>query len=869
MLISGRGKHQVAGREFTLSKLATVVIGITASMVCTSLYARENNELADMPASNGKPSSETAVEYNASFIRGVDIDLSRFSQGNPVDPGTYPVLVRLNQASQGHYRVKFVAEKNGGNARACFTAAELQRIGIKPDNENLASKDSCFFIENFVKGGSTSYNSNDFELDIAVPQINLIKKPRGYVDPSLWNSGATSAFVDYNVNYYNSTRGGGRRYNSDNTYLGWLAGVNVGSWRIRKRSSMAWMNNTRSPGQNLYTYAETDIDALKSRLTLGDSTTRGIVFDGFSLRGMQLQSEDKMLPEGYRNFVPVLRGIAETNAKVKIIQRDRIIYETIVPPGEFEIDDIGAMGYGGNLQMVITEADGRERIQNIPFSAPPMLLHKGISQFGIAAGELRDNRLRKKPKVIQGIYQYGLSNIITPYTGFQVAEHYRAAAVGTAFNTLLGGISVDVTHAQSELKESKKSKGNSFSVAYSKYIAPTDTDLVLAAYRYSTRGYLTLPEASLERYGRQDTSEIMGHRVRNRLTLNLGQRLWDKARLNFSASLYDYWDDRPAAKQFAVTFMHPLRYFSYSITAQREFNRFEKAVNTVLLSVSIPLGRQMHSQPAFSSIYTSLVHDTTNSTAFNINASGSQGEQNELNYSVGTSAAKYRHGKSQETVSGNINYRTPIGNYSMTASADNHAARQFSLAASGSAVAHRGGITLGPQVGEAPFAIVEAKGAAGAKLLNGYGTQFDWNGYAIMPSLTPYRENSVSVSNFSESNNVDILESQHMVVPRAGSSLYVKMKTIVGAPVMLTIRDEKGTYLPISTRLFDKDGVEKSIVGQSGMAFLRGWNAAEENLYAKGNNDQNICYIPANKTLAGKLKANAQIVSQLEAICVH
>ena len=869
MLISGRKKQQIAGREFTLSRLAKVVIGITTGVVCTSLSARENHEIMDMPVSEGKPSSETPVEYNASFIRGVDIDISRFSQGNPVDPGSYPVLIRLNQKSRGNYMVKFVADKPGGNARPCFTTVELQRIGIKPDKDIPNSKVGCGYIENIVKGSSVSYNSNDFELDVFVPQINVIKQPRGYVDPSLWNSGVTSAFVDYNANYYNSTRGGGRRYTSDNTYLGWLAGINIGGWRIRKRSSTTWTDNDRLGSQNLYTYAETDIDTLKSLLTLGDSNTRGVVFDSFSLRGMQLHSEDKMLPEGYRSFVPTIRGIAETNARIKIIQRDRIIYETVVPPGAFEIDDVGAMGYGGNLQMVVTEADGRERIQNIPFSAPPMLLHTGISQYGLAAGELRDGRLRKKPKVVQGVYQYGLSNILTPYAGFQVASHYRSAAVGTAFNTLIGGISVDVTHAQSELKDNKKSKGNSFSVAYTKYIAPTNTDLVLAAYRYSTKGYLTLPEASLERYSDQNTSDLAGHRVRNRLSLNLGQRLWNNSRVTFSGSLYDYWDDRPATKQFAVTFMHPLKYFTYSITAQREFNRFEKAVNTFLLSVNIPLGRQMHSQPAFSSIYTSLVHDTTNSTAFQVNASGSQGEQNELNYSIGTSAAKYRHGQSQETVSGNINYRTPVGDYGLTASADNHASRQFSLSASGSAVAHRGGITFGPQIGEAPFAIVEAKGATGAKILNGYGTQFDWNGYAIMPSLTPYRENSISVNSFSESNNVDILESTHTVVPRAGSSLYVKMKTIVGAPVMLTIRNEKGEYLPISTRLFDEAGEEKSIVGQSGMAFLRGWNAAEENLYAKGNDDQNICYIPANKAIAGKLKANAQIVSQLEATCVH
>ncbi|WP_411026971.1 fimbria/pilus outer membrane usher protein, partial [Salmonella sp. s55044] len=109
------------------------------------------------------------------------------------------------------------------------------------------------------------------------------------------------------------------------------------------------------------------------------------LFDSYKIRGAQLESDERMLPESLRNYTPIVRGVADTNARVKITQRGQTIYETVVPPGAFEITDIGAMGYGGDLEMTITEADGRQRIQNIPFSAPPMLLHKSISRFAISA----------------------------------------------------------------------------------------------------------------------------------------------------------------------------------------------------------------------------------------------------------------------------------------------------------------------------------------------------------------------------------------------------------------------------------------------------------------------------------------------------
>ena len=46
------------------------------------------------------------------------------------------------------------------------------------------------------------------------------------------------------------------------------------------------------------------------------------------------------MPDSQRGYAPVVRGIAQTNARVRIEQNGSLIYETTVPPGEFAIDDI-------------------------------------------------------------------------------------------------------------------------------------------------------------------------------------------------------------------------------------------------------------------------------------------------------------------------------------------------------------------------------------------------------------------------------------------------------------------------------------------------------------------------------------------------
>ncbi|MGR2859001.1 fimbrial biogenesis outer membrane usher protein, partial [Erwinia sp. 1181_3] len=403
---------------------------------------------------------------------------------------------------------------------------------------------------------SVHYNAGDYELNITVPQINIIYRPRGYIDPSTWDAGVPAIFLDYNANMYRSYTGSKYGTRSNNIVytgnIGMQTGFNAKGWRFRKRLNLGMSSRGSSHTQNLFGFAQTDIIRLQSSLTIGDSNTRGDIFDSYNIRGIILQSDERMLPEGLRNYVPVLRGVAETNAKVTITQRGQTVYQTIVPPGPFELTDVGAMGYGGDLEMTVTEADGRVRSQSIPFSAPPMLLHQGVSLFSVNAGELREDKLRTKPKVMQGVYQYGVGNMYTLYGGGQFAQRFYSMALGNAFNTPIGGLSLDVTHAKSQLSENKNKTGNSFRVGFSRYLETTNTDLTLAAYKYSTAGYYTFREASLERYA-HSTNQESDYRAKQRLTLTIGQRLWNDAYLNFTGSMYQYWDNRPGTRQYSLT----------------------------------------------------------------------------------------------------------------------------------------------------------------------------------------------------------------------------------------------------------------------------------------------------------------------------
>lgn len=847
---------------------------IFAGMVCSVAVAQDGGE-AKIANDASEPMK---VDYNPMFIHGSEIDVSRFSEGNRIEPGIYSVFIIVNKNYRIKHDVIFKKTKENPNAQPYFTFQDLKYLGIKLNSENTLNlkadknqKDADFTLQSVIKDSSVHFNAGDYELNITVPQINIIYRPRGYIDPSTWDAGVPAIFLDYNANMYRSYTGSKYGTRSNNiTYtgnVGMQTGFNAKGWRFRKRLNLGMSSRGSSHTQNLFGFAQTDIIRLQSSLTIGDSNTRGDVFDSYDIRGIILQSDERMLPEGLRTYVPVLRGVAETNAKVTITQRGQTVYQTVVPPGPFELTDVGAMGYGGDLEMTVTEADGRVKSQSIPFSAPPMLLHQGVSLFSVNAGELRDDKLRTKPKVVQGVYQYGLGNMYTLYGGGQFAERFYSMALGNAFNTPIGGFSVDVTHAKSKLSENINKTGNSFRVGFSRYLETTNTDLTLAAYKYSTAGYYTFREASLERYAHSNNHES-DYRAKQRLTLTIGQRLWNDAYLNFTGSMYQYWDSRPGTRQYSLTYNKSEKYFSYSLTGMRTMNSNRRNENTYMLSFNIPLGRSISSQPVFNSIYTTLTHDEGGGSSLQVNANGSQGEMNELNYGIGTTTTKSHNQGVKETISGNAFYRSPVGNLGMTASADNKSTNQVSLSANGSIVGHQGGITAGPPLGDSPFAIIEAPGGKGAKILNGYGSKIDSNGYAIMPSLTAYRENTVSIDTRGLPATVDVLESESTVVPRAGSAILVNMKTIVGAPYILIVKRSDNSYLPIGTELFNEKGVSQGIIGQNGMAFIRGWDPTISTLNAKWDEGRSECRIlPNKKWIAPSDKGNNQIVT-MEVKCI-
>ncbi|RQR67024.1 fimbrial biogenesis outer membrane usher protein [Burkholderia sp. Bp9126] len=798
------------------------------------------------------------VQFDPGFLNNgtrQPIDITRFERGNFTQPGTYNVDLIVGQNWIGRYDIAFKAASGTPEAQPCFDEATLRRIGIdftKLPAETVAAvtvEGACRRIGQIVPEASASFDFSEQRLTLSIPQASLMRTARGYVSPDQWDSGVPVAMLGYNANVYRSKSKGAAA--DTQAYVGINGGVNVGNWHFRHNGSYSWSQRGGNRYQNVNTYVQRDLPSLASQLTLGEATTTGDIFDSSQFRGVRLATDDRMLPDSLRGYAPVVRGLANTNAKVTIRQNGVTLYETTVSPGPFEIGDLYPTGYGGDLQVTVTEADGSTHSFAVPYAAVPMSLRPGIQRYSFVTGTLRNQQDSSNPLFAQATYQRGLSNMLTGYGGITVAAGYAAAMIGGAFNTRVGAFGLDVTQASTSIPGVKRFNGTSLRFSYAKSVVPTGTDISIAAYRYSTNGYFNLNDAMSTRDAVRDGYPVDRiWRERNRASLTLNQRLGDKAgQLNISTLAANYWNRAGSDVSYSVGYSNSFRNVSYSLTASRQRNSGGEMSTLYYASVTIPLGR---TRPA--SLTTNLSHDTRGRTQVQSMLSGSLGADNNLSYGV---SANYANGQGSTDAGGNANV-TYRGRYAELGLAGGGSSdyQQGSLSLRGGVVAHPGGVTLSQPLSET-FGIVEAKGAEGARVTNASGVRIDQRGYAIVPYLTPYNRNTVEIDPIGTSMDVELKETSQQVAPRNGAVPFLTFRTHTGRSAVIQARKPDGTPLPFGAAVTDETGKELGVVGQASKVLARGLKDKGELTVKWGDDSGSLCRIRYDLPVKASARRNA------------
>lgn len=762
------------------------------------------------------------AEFNPVFLQHIPgentIDVKRFSHGQPVPAGEYYSDIWLNGEWKGRAVLRFQRSSGMDRTFLCLTPDLLSLLDLNEDalSRKVIKKSSdCTDMSSALPAARIRFEPAELRLNIDIPQALLISRPRGYISPAQWQAGVPAAFVNYNLNNYRYRVGGTRE---DRTYLGIRAGFNFPGFALRHRGN--WSGGRTGGYRSTETSLRHDVAALRGQLTVGDFSTGGELMENVSLRGVRLASDDRMLPGSLRGYAPVVHGIAGSNAKVTIRQNGNIIYETTVPAGPFTVSDLYPSGYGGDLTVIVTEANGQTRLFTVPFASVAQLVRPGYTRYQVSAGRYRyaDNSLDEI--VFQSTLQYGLVNDVTVNTGVTTAPHYIAALAGAAFNTPFGAIASDITFSGMKLNRNDHTKkGYSLHASYNVSMPSTDTSLTLAAYRYMSKDFYSLRDAMWANRvdypeDNQARSSIF-FRPRNQFQLSVNQNLGaGRGNLYLTGSTYSYWSRKGTRNEYQAGYSNVYRRLNYQMGYSRSFDTDNwRDDRRIYVNFSIPLGESPQS-PLLS---TTLNGSKGAGNSLQTSVSGVAGEDNQFSY--GLSASTMEKGGSGYSAS--TGYRSPYAYLTATAGNDTLSHRQTSFGISGAVVAHPFGVTLSNDLSDT-FAIIHAEGAGGATINNSPGNRLDSWGNGIVPSVTPYEKNAVSIDPDALPMNVELSATEQEIIPRANSATLVNFTTQSGEAMLFDIRMSDGSIPPVASEAFDAEGKSVGYVVQGGRLFARG-----------------------------------------------
>lgn len=838
-----------------INKFLCVFVFLTNIILCfsSSLLA---NELLD----DNQTLQEFIFDDNFLFGGYGGDYISRFNNTSSVLPGKYQVDIYVNGSFLNRKTIDFKLS----DAEKIFPCLDLNfwkesNVISEYINEVELINSECALPSAVVAGVTTQFDSEKLRLEITVPQAYLQRTPRGFVDSSSWDAGETAGFVNYNSNFYQTNS---RDTGSDMRafYTGLNSGVNLGLWRLRNQSSYHYSEADQSSQESfnsIRTYAIRALSDTQSELLLGDAYTRGSTFSSLGFTGVQLQTDNRMLPDSQRGYAPVVRGLANSTAKVVIKQNGISIYQTTVAAGPFIINDLYPTSYEGDLLVEVTEADGKLSNFTVPFSAVPGSLREGHSQYALSVGEV--DYIGSGDYFADLVYEYGLSNTLTFNSGGRIADDYLALSLGTVLGTEWGAFGLTTVHSSSrisnELGLDDWKNGWRLGLNYSHSFG-SGTSVSLAGYHYSTESYRELSDILGIRKALENDNffESETYKQRTEMTLSLNQSLDEFGFIYVSGSKRQYRDGRGDDDQLQLGYSIGLGSWNLGLTFSRQYMSqlpiqsgfvnypFDDTnggdvgrtkEDLVSLTLSIPLGSRQSNM-----LNTGYSHSSQGGHNYNIGSSGIV--SNDKTWTYGLNAAFQREDDSSKSISVNTQKRlsqaTLSGSYSI---ADSY--QQASAGISGAVVIHSGGATLSQNLTDT-FAIVEAEGAQGASITNHWGTEIDGKGYAIVPSLTPYRSNRITLDNGSMLSSTELLDTQQLIAPYAGAIVKMKFETRHGIAVVFMTQQANGGVIPIGAEVVDEDGLVLGMVGQAGMAYVRASKPSGQLTVNWGNKPDQQCH---------------------------
>ncbi|WP_283126050.1 fimbria/pilus outer membrane usher protein [Providencia stuartii] len=713
------------------------------------------------------------TNFDEEFLRsrGIDVAIAaQLAKAPAFLPGKQEIKIYINN----QFRVNTEVDINE-QGEPCINSKLLETIGLE-NRLLLSGENDCLDIRQLWKNGEIVQRPKKQELWFFVPESVVLIN---YNEKTNYTYGGNGAIVNYSTNYM-----GGSGSNNDMYYINTEAGINTGNWLLR--SYQIYNHLSESDFIHQYAYAQTTLEKQKKNLQIGQINLNNSVIGASRVIGLQLFPENQL--ETNHSSGAIVSGIAAESSMVEIYQSGRLIYNTAVPAGPFELSQFSLVNRTADLHVKLKGVNGSEQSFIVPsttFSNFSTHYNTGYS-FGI--GRYDEPHADNKPFIISLSKGWGISHHWGVQAGTVLSTDYYSLGLNNAIklspNTFLA-FNTDFSHDNNHASTGTLFSG-SLSYLLSEQVSIGANTLV------QSKNYHYLSDAT-----RKNENDI------NNRQKQLGSDInWATEIGTLSSSVgRTYTQDNKSQDYISFSWSQA---FSENITLntsyQRTYNIDNVYEDTVFLRLSIPLDRANIS---------SWVTHANNSNRWG--ARYNNYVDRDRNWGI---AYEYNDKQHYQSVSANLHTVTPYAQLGGNIRRDNEQQTSWGASLTGGVALVNEGILLSPYEIKETFGIAKAGDRRYVRIDTGAGpTWTNGNGYSVIPNLNAYQQNAIKVDPRSLSRQSDILNAYKTITPAKGSVVPVHFTVIESRRVRIkanfsgkplpqnsVIRDEAGNFLTLSTQ---------------------------------------------------------------------
>lgn len=813
-------KNRLSGYALLLAS------GVSAGVLLSAVLCSEKARAEGIDISQGVGEGAPAGAALSAPAQNDDIYLNAEVNGVPRDD-----MFAFRQNQDGDFLIKenelksigIVAEKQAVDRQGYVNLAALKNVRTAYDAEKQA-----IIFTTLNEAALAPYTvSLDRWAAKARAGDDLEGKPRS--DLAAVINYSIYASSDSEKQFKNSFDFSGVSANLDGRVSGWFGSLNNGQL-LTYNDNKHGDNNYKSVRLDSY-WSYSDPQRLVT-YRAGDLITRSLPWSrSVHLGGFQLRRNFGLRPDLVTMPMPNFSGSAAVPSAVDLYINNAKRATENVPVGPFNLTDLPVVSGNNQARLVVRDAQGRETTTNVSFFGSSDLLAKGLWDFSFEAGMPRRNYGTKSGDYdghfyATGTSRYGLTNNLTLEGHAEGGENFVNGGAGTTF-TLWDFGSLSLAGSGSSYKSKTGSQysaglqaqkwGFSFS-ARSQGATRDYNDIVSVSADKKSYYYdddYTGGNEFLDNYNQYASKDAKDNRKKhyynsappkttNQLSLSV-PLFFDPASLTFTYTQSKNWGDSES------------RYAG--ISASRNFGRrvygyingFQDLRHSK--SYSIFAGMTI----TLSDKYSASVDVTNDHSGTNVSSS--------LTRQMGSNIGDYgwtlrdiEGDRSQRGASGN--YRSSIGTFS--GSIEQVDSRYRATAdMTGALVIADKAIMPSNQIYDS-FAVVNA-GARGVKVAsqNVYYGKTGWNGRLVVPNLTSYRDNRLSIDMDSLPLDTLVSETDVQIVPAYQSGV-IQHFGVSGKSdyIYASLQDQSGKAVPTGSYATIDGTKEGFDIAYDGMGIL-------------------------------------------------